>query len=53
MKLMPVLLTLGLCAVALAQTVVSADKQGKFDPKRDAAKDIASGIALAKKHDKR
>lgn len=32
---------------------VPADKQEKFDPARDAAKDIAYGVSLAKKTNKR
>ena len=36
-----------------ADKPVTADKQVKFDPTRDAAKDIAYGVALAKKENKR
>ncbi|MBS1724425.1 MAG: thioredoxin family protein [Armatimonadetes bacterium] len=49
------LLVSGLPGIAQAQTAkpVSADKQEKFDPSRDAAKDIEFGVALAKKQNKR
>lgn len=46
-----------LCAVAVSCAAVSqpipADRQEKFDPTRDAAKDIAYGVTLAKKLNKR
>jgi thioredoxin-related protein len=38
-----------LCAVAIGQ----APAREKFDPKRDAAKDISNAVALAKKQNKR
>lgn len=52
----PVLLVSALLALHLsagAQTTVRADRQLKFDPSRDAAADIAFGIELAKKSNKR
>ena len=43
------LITLTICAIAWGQTPT----REKFDPKRDAAKDISNAIAVAKKQSKR
>lgn len=53
MRVTSLLLTLCVIPALFAQTPVAADKQEKFDPKRDAAKDIATGIEIAKKQKKR
>jgi len=50
MKLPVVALSFVLAAAAVAQ---SSAGHGKFDPKRDAAKDIANAVAQAKKQNKR
>lgn len=50
MKLL-ILPLIALCAVAFAQTPTA--EREKFDPKRDAAKDISAGVAKAKKENKR
>lgn len=50
-------LSMAQAAVSTAQVAekkqVSADKQEKFDPSRDAAADIKAGVAIAKKSGKR
>lgn len=46
------LLTTSMVSVA-QQTVVPADKQEKFDPKRDSEKDLAEAIKIATKDKKR
>lgn len=57
MKTLALFLILGVATVAPAQAgptgTVTADKQVKFDPNRDAAADIAFGVKLAKKEGKR
>lgn len=52
--LLLVLAGASLCVPALAQTSAAPKSQAhKFDPKRDAAKDIADAVALAGKQNKR
>lgn len=47
------LVSLSLSADALAQTAPPAVERKKFDPTRDAEKDIADAIKIATKHNKR
>ncbi|MCW5937488.1 MAG: thioredoxin family protein [Fimbriimonadaceae bacterium] len=51
-RLFAAILLTSLVVPALAQKV-AADKQEKFDPTRDAAKDVAYGVELARKQGKR
>ena len=53
MKPTTLLFALAISASGLCQKTVTADKQEKFDPTRDSAKDITYGIELAKKQNKR